>query len=64
MNFFVILFKKNWSLYRLSGEKRLIFNVWYNSGAGILREEPTLLTIDAPVNICGDVHGQLYDLMK
>ncbi|KAJ1889144.1 3',5'-cyclic-nucleotide phosphodiesterase (PDEase) (3':5'-CNP), partial [Kickxella alabastrina] len=30
----------------------------------ILRAEPTLLTIDSPVTICGDVHGQYYDLMK
>ncbi|KAJ2391678.1 3',5'-cyclic-nucleotide phosphodiesterase (PDEase) (3':5'-CNP) [Coemansia sp. RSA 2603] len=30
----------------------------------MLRAEETLLTIDAPVTICGDVHGQYYDLMK
>ncbi|KAJ1816559.1 3',5'-cyclic-nucleotide phosphodiesterase (PDEase) (3':5'-CNP) [Coemansia sp. RSA 2598] len=30
----------------------------------LLREEPTLLTIESPVTICGDVHGQYYDLMK
>jgi len=30
----------------------------------IFRAEPNLLNIPQPVTVCGDVHGQFYDLMK
>ena len=30
---------------------------------GIFRREPNLLEVEAPINICGDFHGQFHDML-
>ncbi|KAJ6548681.1 Metallo-dependent phosphatase-like protein [Mycena capillaripes] len=46
---------------RLSEEQALYI---IEKATDVLGSEPNMLALEGPVTICGDIHGQYYDLMK
>jgi len=35
-----------------------------HDGTAILKAQENMITVDSPVTVCGDVHGQYFDLLK
>lgn len=46
---------------RLTDEQAMLI---VQKGTEILKKEPNMLDIEAPITVCGDVHGQYFDLVK
>ena len=63
---------RNSRFYRKFMIKNSIFSIkkafftlfFFILGTEMLKKEPNVLNVDSPVTVCGDVHGQFFDLLK
>ena len=53
-------YKPNKEIDLLENEIKWIINQSYE----IIKNQPVFIELDSPINICGDVHGQFYDLLR
>ena len=53
-------YKPNTEIDLLEEEIKWIINKSYK----IIKNQPVFIELDSPINICGDVHGQFYDLLR
>ena len=45
-------------------QKSVFYSKFFILGTEMLKKEPNVLNVDSPVTVCGDVHGQFFDLLK
>ena len=53
--------KKPGSTCNLTAEE---INFLIDESASVIGNQPALLELEAPISICGDVHGQYHDLLR
>ena len=53
-------YKPNTEIKLNEKEIKYVINKSYN----IIVNQPVFIELDSPINICGDVHGQFYDLLR
>lgn len=59
-----LLYVRNSKLGRLVHLAETEIRYLCEKSTEVFKKQPTLVEVKAPVKICGDVHGQYYDLLK